>query len=280
MLIEFYKIQATGNDFIVTDFDKIPPSIFDPETIKRICDRHFGIGADGFIAVEKSKDFAFKFHYYNSDGSRGEMCANGCRAAINFSRDHNWIESKSEFNFLADDGEHFGFYYSEDEIQLDLLVNSNIREIDSDLYHLPSWIKRGYFINTGVPHVVLICEDLPDQEQIEKYGEFIRFHDSFAPKGTNVNFMEIFSDNSIFVRTFERGVEKETLSCGTGVTASALVAEKIKKKPLDKIKVLTKGGELYILSRNERINILGPAKIVFKGNLQINSEHIELKCLN
>lgn len=269
MQIEFYKIQATGNDFIVTDFSVVPPAIFDPENIKKICSRHFGIGADGFIAIEKVEGFAFRFHYYNLDGSRGEMCANGCRAAICFAREHGWVELKSGFKFLADDGEHCGVFNSENEIQLDLRINKEIEEINIDLYNLPSWIKDAFFLNSGVPHLVLICTSGLEGKPIETNGKFLRAHENFAPDGTNVNFMEMISDNSIFVRTFERGVERETLSCGTGATASALVASRIKKKPLDKIKVLTKGGELEVLTGNDNIHISGPAKIVFKGHIQI-----------
>ncbi len=269
MWTEFYKIQATGNDFIVTDYNNIPPAIIDLDNIKKLCNRNFGIGADGFIAIEKVEGFAFRFHYYNSDGSRGEMCANGCRAAICFAYDKSWIKQNLEFKFVADDGVHCGIFYSKEKIKLNLLIIREIEKIDISVYNLPSWIKQGYFLNSGVPHLVLICKEDLIEKPIDEYGTMLRFHKNFAPKGTNVNFMLINSDNSVFVRTFERGVEKETLSCGTGISASALVAKKVKKKPWDKIKVLTKGGELDVISRNGTTHILGPAIIVFKGQIQI-----------
>jgi diaminopimelate epimerase len=269
MQFEFYKIQATGNDFVVTDFNTVPPEIFDPENIKKICDRHFGIGADGFIALEQVEGVAFRFHYYNADGSRGELCANGCRAAISYAREQGWIEQDSNLKFLADDGEHCGKYSSQDKIQINLRVSKEAEKVNIDLYNLPTWIKAGYFLDTGVPHLVLVCDSGLKQKPIEKYGKLLRFHKDFGPEGTNVNFVELNPDASIFVRTFERGVEKETLSCGTGITASAIIANKIKKKPLDKIKVLSKGGELTVLTSNGQIHILGPAKIVFKGHIQI-----------
>ncbi|KAA3608430.1 MAG: diaminopimelate epimerase [Calditrichaeota bacterium] len=265
--MEFYKIQATGNDFIVVDSANTQPEMFNPSAIKNMCDRHYGIGADGFIALEKVKDFAFRFLYYNADGSRGEMCANGCRAAISFAMKFGWIKVNSKFNFLADDGEHTGIFKSDNEVQLNILVIDEIKEVELDLFGLPQWISKGYFIDTGVPHLVLVCTSELKENNIEKYGRFLRHHKCFEPRGTNVNFIEILSDNNVFVRTFERGVEAETLSCGTGITASALVVSAMQKKPTDKIKVLTKGGELEVLTINGQIYINGPAEIVFKGHI-------------
>ncbi len=267
MRLDFFKIQATGNDFILFDHKNLPSSFFNSENIQKLCDRRLGIGADGLIGLEKNDKLAFIFHYYNSDGSRGEMCANGCRAAINFAFKMGWVEKDISFNFLADDGEHYGQYHSENLIELDVLASGKIEKINIGQFNPPTWVESGFYTNTGVPHVVFLCSPEFKYQAIESFGKYIRGHPAFSPQGTNVNFVVNQKDGSVFVRTYERGVERETLSCGTGITASAIVVNSIQKKIADKIKVFTKGGELNVIFSHTQKLISGPAKIVFTGQL-------------
>jgi diaminopimelate epimerase len=269
MRLDFFKIQATGNDFILFDYKDLPLSFLNADNIQKLCDHRLGIGADGLIALEQNDQSAFVFHYYNSDGSRGEMCANGCRAAINFAFNMGWVEKNQSFTFLADDGEHYGKYFSENTIELNVRTTEEIKKIRIEKFNPPAWVEHGFYINTGVPHVVFICHPKFKDQPIEEFGKYIRGHDAFSPQGTNVNFVVQKPDGSIFVRTYERGVERETLSCGTGITASALIVNSLQKKTADKIKVFTKGGELNVIFNNTQKIISGPAKIVFSGQLRL-----------
>jgi len=268
MQFNFYKMQSTGNDFVVTDYIEINSNVFNPDIITKICDRNFGIGSDGFIAIEKLKDPAFKLHYYNIDGLRGEMCANGCRAAILFALDKEWIDAGEKFNFVADDGSHYGLIENADQISVSLNVNNPIRVCDITPYDLPDWIKKGYFTNTGVPHLILICDSNVLDKDIHDLGTFLRFHDDFGSEGTNVNFMEVVNNTDIIVRTFERGIDGETLSCGTGITASALVAKFLSNTDAAVINISTLGGKLKVLFDKDVV-LCGASEIVFKGSIKV-----------
>lgn len=265
--INFYKIQATGNDFVVVDYSSVLQEIYNPENIQKICDRHFGIGADGLIALEKSDDYVFRFHYYNSDGSRAEMCGNGVRAAMCFAQNKSWISGKEPFQFIADDGVHQGQIFSEG-FKANILVNDSAKEISLNNLSLPGWIKKGYVLNTGVPHLVLLCDDNLEEKEIYATGKYLRFNDMFMPNGTNVNFVEIVGESKIYIRTYERGVENETLSCGTGMTAAAIVVKSFNNFSND-VEIKTNGGNLRITFDNENIYIYGPSEIAFSGNIEI-----------
>lgn len=268
MELEFLKIQATGNDFVVVNYDAFKPSFLTKEQIVHICNRNFGIGADGLIALEKTEKHAFRFHYYNSDGSRGEMCANGCRAAVRFAEAFKWLQNEDTFSFVADDGEHSGII-NNNSIRVSLRQGSTIDKIETEKYKLADWVISGYKVNTGVPHLVLICKDNLQQENISGIGKMLRFHEDFMPEGTNVNFVEFRDRNVIFVRTFERGVDAETLSCGTGVTASALVFSKIKKLQDPLIFIKSAGGDLQVKIQNGQLFLQGPSEISFKGTISL-----------
>lgn len=265
--VNFYKIQATGNDFIVVDFNSAPDRIFDPVTIQKICHRNFGIGADGLIALEKSNPFVFRFHYYNSDGSRAEMCGNGCRAAICFAREQKWISGNESFEFVADDGVHTGQVIS-NGFKASISVKETINKISQNNFKLPGWVKEIYSINTGVPHLVLICNENLIKKEICELGKYLRFHDLFKPQGTNVNFVEMLNDSKIYIRTYERGVEGETLSCGTGLTAAALVV-KSKNNLINKVEIVTNGGDLHVAFNDDKIYINGPAELTYQGIIKV-----------
>ena len=258
MIIVFNKYQGTGNDFIIIDNRK---EVFDPENsklINQLCDRRFGIGADGLILIGNSSEFDFEMKYFNSDGLESSMCGNGGRCASAFAIKEKIADNK--LTFKAIDGIHQALY--EDGI-IRLQMN-NVPEIKK--------IKGNYFINTGSPHCVIFRNNI-DNTDVYNEGKSTRLSDDYAPDGTNVNFVET-DKNGIYVRTFERGVEDETLSCGTGVTASAIASVMAGQIDTIPVKVRTKGGNLSVTFRSEGqgfsdIWLSGPATFVFEGMVRI-----------
>jgi len=258
MKIEFSKYQGTGNDFILIDNRN---QIFDPANqtlIEKLCDRKFGIGADGLMLLQRHLPYDFEMVYFNSDGRQSSMCGNGGRCIVKFAHDLKIIQNKCRF--LAIDGEHDAIVNGE-EISLKMNDVDSI-EINND----------NFYLNTGSPHYVKYVKEL-NNYQVFNEGKAIRYNDRFKSVGTNVNFIE-WLDDHLFVRTYERGVEGETLSCGTGVTAAALAAS-IKQNLTGSVKIKTLGGNLKIkfnrLSENKFNNIWleGPATFVFKGEIEI-----------
>lgn len=258
MKFDFYKYHGTGNDFVLVDNRKKKYN-FTEEEIKLLCNRRFGIGADGFMSLEKHANYDFEMKYYNSDGRIGTMCGNGGRCIVAFAKQLNIIERNTKF--LAADGEHEAECLSNEEVKLKM---KNVDSIETgDSY---------YFLDTGSPHYIKFVYHL-DELDVYEEGKKIRYNDRFAEKGTNVNFVEIYPD-LLYVRTYERGVEDETLSCGTGITASALAAATISNKKLSSIDIKARGGNLkvhFIKSGNkfEDIWLQGPTKFVFKGKIKL-----------
>ncbi|RIJ36809.1 diaminopimelate epimerase [Pontibacter oryzae] len=256
MAISFYKYQGTGNDFVMVDNRKLNFPAEDEELVKHLCDRRKGIGADGLILLQDHPDYDFEMVYYNADGRVGSMCGNGARCTVRFARQLGVIEDVA--CFLAADGEHQASV-ERDLIQLKMNDVKSIEQIGPD-----------YYLNTGSPHYVRFVDNA---EQLDVYGEgrAVRYNERFSEVGTNVNFVQRLSENEIFVRTYERGVEDETLSCGTGVTACALVAKINGMQSPIKVKVL--GGELEVAfeqqedSSFKQIYLIGPAKLVFTGTI-------------
>jgi diaminopimelate epimerase len=264
MKISFFKFQGCGNDFIIID-DLDEAFSLPKNKIANLCNRWFGIGADGLILIRNHKDVDFEMVYYNSDGKIGSMCGNGSRCAVSFTYDLGLI--KENCTFLAADGIHKAEIKSIKD-KSEKIVAVKMRdveeiEINSDFI----------FLNTGSPHVVIPQTNLEEANILEE-GRKIRFNDRFKTKGTNVNFIEKEND-FLKVRTYERGVEDETLSCGTGVTASAIASSVINSsRGNNSCKIKTPGGELLVSFNNENntaknIWLQGPATMVFKGEIEI-----------
>ena len=252
--MKFYKYQGTGNDFVMIDNRDLQfPK--DKNHIEKLCDRRFGIGGDGLILLENDEKSDFKMVYYNSDGNQSTMCGNGGRCIVAFAHFLDIFEEKTQF--VAIDGLH------EAEIK-NAIVKLKMIDVENVT-------KDGdnFVLNTGSPHFVKFVDDIENFD-VYKNGHEIRNSETYKKEGINVNFVEKISDNEIFVRTYERGVEDETYSCGTGVTAASLVFLKDKNQKYVNVKVL--GGNLKVYAEqkgNSFINVWleGPAKQVFKGKI-------------
>ena len=257
MELSFYKYQGTGNDFIMIDNRNEFFNSSDNQLVARLCDRRFGIGADGLILLENDPDVDFKMVYFNSDGNTSSMCGNGGRCIVKFAFDLGVIADKT--SFIAIDGLHDA-YIENNLVHLKMI---NIDQIERN--------EEFFFMNTGSPHYVEFVNEL-DSFPVYAEGFKIRNNDRFKKEGTNVNFVQCISPDTIGVRTYERGVEDETWSCGTGVTASAIAASfKGYNSPVN---VKTKGGDLLITfsAKNnmyEDVFLCGPAERVFEGVVNI-----------
>lgn len=261
MQLSFYKYQGTGNDFILID-NRLNEISLTTEQINFLCHRRFGIGADGLMLLELEPGCDFKMVYYNSDGNPSSMCGNGGRCITAFAKHLGIIENTARF--IAIDGLHEATI---DENEIVSLKMQDVKTVEDG---------NGYFyLNTGSPHYVKIVEDVKNYD-VKNSGSSIRYNERFKEEGTNVNFIERL-DDFLFVRTYERGVEDETYSCGTGVTAAALVAA-IKGLSIGKNNCLIKtlGGNLEVkfervLEQNfYNIWLIGPAEMVFKGSIKVN----------
>ncbi|WP_187477988.1 diaminopimelate epimerase [Amniculibacterium sp. G2-70] len=253
---KFYKFQGTGNDFIMIDNrDLIFPK--NTETIARLCDRRFGIGGDGLILLENEKGYDFKMVYYNSDGNESTMCGNGGRCLVAFAYMLDIFEEQC--HFIAIDGPHDASI-DNGLVQLKMIDVDTVEDFEGNTV-----------LNTGSPHFVQRVENLKDYEVFAK-GKAIRNSEKFLKEGINVNFVEILAENQLFVRTYERGVEDETYSCGTGVTASAI--SYLRNKNMNEVKVKVLGGNLKVRLEKDgdsfkNIWLEGPAKLVFEGKVNL-----------
>ena len=259
MQITFYKYQGTGNDFVMIDNRE---NIFPKDDIKRIeklCDRRFGIGADGLILLENDSETDFRMVYYNSDGNESSMCGNGGRCLVAFAKSKNVINNEADF--IATDGLHHA------TIAENGIVSLQMKDVDE------LKIENDYvFLNTGSPHHVSMVEDLENYD-VKNNGASIRYSDLYGKVGSNVNFVKQISENHFAVRTYERGVENETLSCGTGATAVAIAMNAIGKTNSNQIQLDVEGGKLDVSFEkrdNKFTNVFlkGPATFVFKGTIE------------
>ncbi|MBX2899687.1 MAG: diaminopimelate epimerase [Cyclobacteriaceae bacterium] len=257
MKIPFKKYQATGNDFVLID-NRSNRYLLTKAQIEKICNRRFGIGADGLMLIEEHATLDFNLIYYNSDGSQS-LCGNGSRAAVAMAATLGLINNKTCFN--AYDGPHQAELLPTGIVRLKMNPVDTLKKIGND-----------YFVNTGSPHHIQFVAHADDVNVVEA-GRKIRYSEAYAPAGVNVNFVELLADNTIWVRTYERGVEDETYSCGTGVTAAALAASQHGYASPVHIKV--KGGELEVAFKTgqagtfDEIYLIGPAKMVFEGALEL-----------
>ncbi|MBN8703989.1 MAG: diaminopimelate epimerase [Bacteroidetes bacterium] len=264
MNIDFYKYEGTGNDFIILDDRSESFDVSNQSTIEKLCDRRFGIGADGLMLLRNCTGYDFEMVYFNSDGKQSSMCGNGGRCIVAFANKIGVINAKTTFKAI--DGPHEAIVEKDGIIKLKMCNVSSI-EKNSDFY----------FLNTGSPHFVRFVKDI-EQLNVFEEGRKVRYNDRFKTEGTNVNFVE-FANKSIIIRTYERGVENETLSCGTGVTAAAIAAFIQDSSILDiatnTVLVKARGGDLKVsfsTANNilfENIWLQGAAKFVFKGVITI-----------
>ncbi len=259
MQIPFTKYQGTGNDFVL--IDQREEKFIDREDqvlISTICDRKFGIGADGLILLEQLAGFDYEMVYFNADGRTSSMCGNGGRCITAFANQVGL--PKGQHTFMAIDGQHISKFNEDDTVSLKM----------NDVHSVISG-EDFYILDTGSPHYVIFVEDIDDID-VKKQGEAIRYSEEFKEEGINVNFVEV-TKTGIIVATYERGVEAETLSCGTGVTAAAIAFHRYSKKPIGshQIKIETKGGNLSVhfdatdAGDFENIWLNGRATKVFTG---------------
>ena len=259
MKIKFQKYQGTGNDFIIINNNRLSFPNKNKDLIRCLCDRKFGIGSDGLILINPSAKTDFEMLYFNSDGNLGSMCGNGARCSVKFAQNQKIIKSNTIFN--ACDGNH-NATINKDLITLSMKPVDKIKTFNNDL-----------FLDTGSPHYIRIVENIEDFD-VYNEGKLIRNSSEFKDEGVNVNFVQIISENEFSVRTFERGVEDETLSCGTGVTAVALAMFHLKKTNSKKLKIKTRGGELTVEFNNSEngyseIYLTGSVKMIFSGEIEI-----------
>ncbi len=259
MTIPFYKYQGTGNDFVMVD-DRDLQFPVSKELIASICHRRFGVGSDGLILLQNAEDYDFRMVYFNADGGEGSMCGNGGRCVVRFANDLGLFRDYTKF--IAVDGEHEATV-SGDTIRLKM---SNVKDVEQ--------YEEYDFMNTGSPHYVTYVDDI-QKADVVAVGSEIRYGSVYGPKGgTNVNFVEVIEDNHLSVRTYERGVEDETFSCGTGVTACALSAH-IREGWEGPVQVETIGGTLAVEYQDagegqfKDVYLIGPAVRVFEGNLKV-----------
>lgn len=258
MELNFFKYQGTGNDFVMIDNRQNDISLNQGQ-IEFLCDRKFGIGADGLILLENHNEYDFRMLYYNSDGRESSMCGNGGRCLTRFAHDLGIL--KDEYHFMAIDGEHKSKLI-EGEISLQMIDVLSIDKSNEDV-----------FLDTGSPHYIVFKEEISEIDLVEAARE-IRYSETYEKQGVNVNFVEIAGRANLSMRTYERGVEDETLSCGTGVTAAVLAANFKGLTRSNQVEVKTKGGTLHLsftesdgVYRN--IWLQGPVEFVFEGKIEI-----------
>ncbi len=266
MEITFSKLSGAGNDFIVIDNRDLSLTL-SPEQINTLCTRRTGIGADGLILIEPSSAYAFSMKYYNADGYPGSMCGNGGRCAAYFAFTIGIpASSVNGYVFEANSNQYDAWITATETVRLRMLAPQEFRnniEIEGLICHS---------VNTGSPHAIIFTSDL-QTASVTGTGRAIRHRSDIFPEGTNVNFIEITSPDSLSIRTFERGVEDETLACGTGSVAAALMSHLLGKTSSTTVHVAVKSGDILDVQFNEAMDevfLTGPAKIVYKGSCTID----------
>jgi diaminopimelate epimerase len=260
MDITFYKYQGTGNDFVMIDNRDLSFPKENTKLVAHLCDRRFGIGGDGLILLENDEVTDFRMVYYNSDGNTSSMCGNGGRCIVAFAKLLGVIETTA--NFVASDGIHDAAIDDQEIISL------HMKDVD----HIKT--GNGYiYLDTGSPHHVELVEDVR-QINVAELGAKIRYSELYGKPGSNVNFVKEEADGNFSVRTYERGVEDETLSCGTGVTAVAIAVNYLGKTKSETVKLNVEGGTLEVSFKESegkysKVYLKGPAEFVYKGTIAI-----------
>ncbi len=272
--VPFAKMSGTGNDFIVIDHRRpLVPEEIQADFVRGVCRRMFSVGADGVIFIENSEKADFSWRFFNGDGSVAEMCGNGARCAARFAYAKGITGKKMSFETLA------GIIEAEvlnDDGEVSLLMTAPFDYRTGLEAELGGRMSEISFMNSGVPHAVLFMEE-QEEIAVRKWGKSIRFHELFQPAGTNVNFVQPLGTGGIRVRTYERGVEGETMACGTGAVASAIFAA-ARGLATSPVTVTTSGGgkltivfDLQQNGRAENVYLQGPARIIYIGQLTAES---------
>lgn len=269
MMLDFVKMNGAGNDFILID-NRSAKIRLTTEQVVRLCQRQRGIGADGlFLLVPNTSGKAeWSWEFYNSDGSTADMCGNGARCFARFVQSVAGANEQTSFETGAG---VISATFHDTRVTVNLTTPKDLRLGEVVLASGTNLMTHS--LNTGVPHAIIFVPDA-DKAMVQQLGEEIRYHEHFKPKGTNVNFAQVLGPNHIRVRTYERGVEGETLACGTGVTASALVASRVHKFT-SPVKVQVQGGDTLEVSWADAgdsfadVKLNGPADFVFKGTIDV-----------
>ena len=267
--IAFEKMSGAGNDFVIIDNRTIAiPLVDQPELARKICRRMFSVGADGLIFIEKSTKADFGWNFYNADGSVAEMCGNGSRCAARFAYRHKIAGKKMKLETLA--GIVEAEICEEDDVVRVKMIQPFDFRLDLSL-RLDDVERSVAYVNTGVPQAVIFVDE--DDAPVKKWGRKVRFHELFEPKGTNANFVKVLEDGRLKVRTYERGVEDETMACGTGAVAAALFASMFKGMDAP-VEVITSGGDMLTILFDlhdgpvaENVYLQGPTRLICTGNL-------------
>lgn len=260
MTYTFYKYQGTGNDFVILDNRDLTFPKNDTNLINYLCDRRFGIGADGLMLLENDNATDFKMVYYNADGNESSMCGNGGRCLVAFAKKMGVIQDKT--TFIAVDGLHHATINEDGLVSLQMIDVVDVK------------VEEDYvFLNTGSPHHVQEVVDLKALD-VKAVGSKIRYSDLYGQAGSNINFVSKSDENQFVIRTYERGVEDETLSCGTGATAVAIAMYELGKADANVIGIQVEGGQLQISFKKEEgvykdVHLAGPAQFVFQGEITI-----------
>ena len=268
MLLSFSKMNGAGNDFVMIDNRNRALSL-DASRVALLCDRHRGVGADGVLAVEPSTEGAdFRMRYYNADGGEAEMCGNGARCFARFARRLGASNAELSFETLA------GVIRASfpDDLVCITMSDPNSYRAPLDLV-INGRTLSVHFLNTGVPHAVVFADDIAAIDVLRD-GAALRYHPAFAPRGTNANFVQVLAPQSVAIRTYERGVETETLACGTGVCAAALL-HSMREGSASPIKVKVRGGDTLAVGFEasdgsfRNVTLTGPADFVFDGTISL-----------
>ncbi|MAJ32043.1 MAG: diaminopimelate epimerase [Flavobacteriaceae bacterium] len=256
--MEFFKYQGAGNDFIIVDLRK-REEFFSRKFIETLCDRRFGVGADGFMIFKGHQEVDFEMEYYNSDGRQSTMCGNGGRCVVQYAKDQDIISKKTHFIFKNQ-------LYSAEVFEK--VISLHLQNVD----YYDKLNDHCCFVDTGSPHHVEFRDSLTDID-VNKEGRAIR--NTYGKEGINVNFVSKKTEDTFEILTYERGVEAETLACGTGITAAALSAHILSKSSVTKLYFNAKGGQLsvefvYDLEGYTQIKLNGPATFVFKGEIKLS----------
>lgn len=272
MNIKFTKMHGCGNDFIIMDNREDELQIIEMSNfIKKVCTRKFHIGANGLVLLEKSSITDFSMRYFNADGSEGEMCGNGARCIAKFAYENKIVKKEMKFETLS--GIYEAIVREDGDVEINF-PNISLSDVQLNLnLEMEGMFESYHFAIVGVPHTVIFTKniEMKSKKRFETWARQIRYREDLFPQGTNVNIVHVRNEHEISIRTYERGVEEETYACGSGATASAIIASLLKRIS-SPVCVQTKGGRLFVQhqlvdDRIEEISLTGNAVVVYTGEI-------------